>query len=397
MKSRNVISVLLCTFLLSACGTKVGETADTEITAKTEADTETLASEAETEQTSALSEADSAETTAETPDDNEEDNAQVYNNVIDGFYKIIAEPDYVVLDDGMTGVSETANAMGTEQTLDTLGYAVEDISGDGIPELLVGYNSDESEVNTVLAMFTCVDNAPQFVFEGWSRNSYHLLSDGTIFNQGSGGAMYSIFGVYDISEDGTSLNCKDYYFIYEKDDSYEEIGFYHNTTGEWDKSVSEEMDMSDDFWNISNELRNQTVKIDFTLFSEYAAEYEQAQLTAQWETDDLDNISVYDRYYAYGAEDNAAIMFSSQSDITDIKVLSLEIDGTDDNGNINYTKSVVYTLDKLTTGDYFAVNMIFYGDIPNNGISYIDRKGIERCFAVEISGDDGSVVLSEIK
>ena len=30
--------------------------------------------------------------------------------------------------------------------------------------------------------------------------------------------------------------------ISEKDESFEDIGFYHNTTGEWEASVSEELD-----------------------------------------------------------------------------------------------------------------------------------------------------------
>lgn len=400
MRSRNLILVLLCTLLFSACETKIGETVDSDVHVVTEYDTETLATETVTEPTSAVSETEqnAADTTDKAHEDTAEDNIQVYNNILDGIYKIIVNPDYDVLDDGVIGVSEIVNALGTNQTLDTIGYAVEDVSGDGIPELLVGYNSDDGAVNTVLAMYTVVDNAPQFVFEGWSRNSYHLLSDGTIFIQGSGGAMYSIFGAYNISEDGTSLKCKDYYFTYEKDDSFEEIGFYHNTTGEWDKSVSEEMDISDeDFWKLSDELRSQTVKIDFTLFSEYAAEYEQAQVTAQWETVDFDCSNVCDRFCFEGAEDNVAVMFSSQSDITGFKVLSLEFESVDDYGNINYNKATAYTLDNLPAGKYFAVNMIFNGDIPNNGISYIDGNGIERCFAVEISGDDGSVIMSEIK
>ena len=396
MRIRKIISALLCTMLLSACGTGVGNTAEKDTTAvTTEEDTETSTIETEAEQTSSVTETDDnvGNTTDKALDD---EKTTVYNNIIDSFYNFIVSPDYDVLDDGMIGVSEKVSALGTAQTLDTIGYAVKDVNGDGVPELLVGFDSDEGEANTVMAMYTAVDNAPKFVFEGWSRNTYHLLSDGMVFNQGSGGAMYSIFGVYDISEDGTSLECKDYYFTYEKDDSFEEIGCYHNTTGEWDKSVSEEIS-EEDFWRISDELSARTISPYFTPFAEYAAEYEQAQVTAQWETVDFDCTNVCERYCAEGAEDNVAVMFSSQSDISDFKVLSLEFADADEYGKVNYNKSAVYTLDELPAGKYLAVNMIFNGDIPNNGIAYIDGMGIERCFAVEISGEDGSVALLEIK
>ena len=38
---------------------------------------------------------------------------------------------------------------------------------------------------------------------------------------------------------------------------------------------------------------------------------------------------------------------------------------------------------------------IFPGDLPAYGISYVDAGGDLRRFAIEVSGDDGSVLLEE--
>lgn len=39
--------------------------------------------------------------------------------------------------------------------------------------------------------------------------------------------------------------------------------------------------------------------------------------------------------------------------------------------------------------------MTFSGDIPNYGISYVDEQGTTRNYALEVSGKDGSILLSE--
>ena len=41
------------------------------------------------------------------------------------------------------------------------------------------------------------------------------------------------------------------------------------------------------------------------------------------------------------------------------------------------------------------VKTVFYGLIPNNGISYVDETGATRTFAVDMSGEDGSLYLWE--
>lgn len=54
-------------------------------------------------------------------------------------------------------------------------------------------------------MYTLHDDKPVLLIEGWARNRYYLLNDGTIYNEGSSGAAYTSFGIYRISEDGSRM------------------------------------------------------------------------------------------------------------------------------------------------------------------------------------------------
>lgn len=42
-----------------------------------------------------------------------------------------------------------------------------------------------------------------------------------------------------------------------------------------------------------------------------------------------------------------------------------------------------------------VVGMTFFGSIPHYGISYTDENGSSKQFAIEQSGDDGSILLTE--
>ena len=51
--------------------------------------------------------------------------------------------------------------------------------------------------------------------------------------------------------------------------------------------------------------------------------------------------------------------------------------------------------DELTLENPAAVEMLFVGDMPEWAISYTDADGTTRFFIVELSGRDGSIVMSE--
>ncbi len=247
--------IIVCTLLFSACGAKE----------------EPVSFSVPTKVIEELPSAQPAPTAEpeETPEPI--DYAEIYAPLIGEYYDfIVTGGTDEFIEDGFIGVREVMGYTEPETLLGTLGFSITDLSGDGIPELMI-VNDDEWLPSTqILAVYSCVEGTPKLVFEGWARNRYHLMNDGRIYNEGSNGAAYSIFGIYELAEDGTKLLCSDYYFTYEKDETFTEIGIYHNTTGEWDKAVSEELRlMPEEFYNMQTDYLAETCKIEFTPFSEY--------------------------------------------------------------------------------------------------------------------------------
>lgn len=200
------------------------------------------------------------------------DYTKVYSEVLGQYLKFIKSGEEETFD-GATGVFEAVIGLQPEEALMYIGYTIQDVSGDGIPELLIG---DYSEANggfgtMIYALYNCAKGTPECTFEGWYRNSYHWMGEGSFIYSGSGGAIYSMFGTATLSKDGTVLQWNDYYFTYEKDENFKEIGCYHNTIGVADKEISEELDITmDDFWDIESQILGKGQRIQLTPFSELA-------------------------------------------------------------------------------------------------------------------------------
>ena len=168
-----------------------------------------------------------------------------------------------------TGIMEEASYGNS----DSLGYILMDLNGDSSPELLIGKNgsSDGSETDDaafIYAGYTLSDGTPLTIIEGWSRNSYYWIGDNHFYYTGSGGAMYSAFGECYLNGDGDALVWDDFYFTDTKDGSETEEAFFHNNSGEWEPSESEELSISsDDFWAKSEAY--ETKVLDWIPLSDY--------------------------------------------------------------------------------------------------------------------------------
>ena len=208
------------------------------------------------------------------PAEEEFNYADLYIGVMNDLYNFILGSGEAMGWGGEIGIEEALYGNHGEESLNTVGYAIRDISGDGIPELLIGGMPDPEYPefkNTLYALYSVVEGEPICLFEGSARNAFFMMRDGLFLYQGSGGAMYSIVATYGISADGSDLFCKDYYFTHEKDGNFEDIRIYHNTTGDWDPSVSEETDLDPDgFWQIYDELAAQLADPGLAPISEYA-------------------------------------------------------------------------------------------------------------------------------
>lgn len=304
--------------------------------------------------------------------------------------------------DGAIGVSEIINQRGKNEALDVIGYAVKDLSGDNIPEFIVGVIDEDNKGSEILALYTVKDEKPVFVFESMTRSAYFLMNDGNLFYQGSAGAAYSIFGSYAISENGAELICNDYWFTYEKDKTSYEIGYYHNTTGEYDKAVSEELNITEDeFFSKQSALIAKKTQTDLTPFSAVVEKQEEQTTDAKTSrvvamfAEDAEAFDEYAVFKVDESEYSTTILFIAEGTVTDFSFLSLSIKDVDENGKATFDTESLYKLDTLTEEKPLEVTLTFYGDSPVYGISYKDAQGVTKNYTVTISGEDGSVILSE--
>ena len=189
------------------------------------------------------------------------ENLEVIQNGID------SERRYLYLS---TGVMERIMYAESGNLLDSIGYAITDINSDGIPDLLIGENrslsqsGEESEYIYELRSYS--EGKTVHVFEGWGRNTFRCLKDGSFLNEGSNGASSSSFGQCRLSEDGTGRVWIDFYFTAEENGA---MAFYHNQSGEWNPDKSEKLDISAaDFWKVCQEYETQT--LDLTPMRDFA-------------------------------------------------------------------------------------------------------------------------------
>lgn len=336
------------------------------------------------------------------------DYEKAYDTVLDGFYSRIltGQTDSELISCGENGITEAEPGKTAEEVLDSVGYAIRDLSGDGIPELIVGsiteQNADKRYGTDIYAVYTYAEGNPVFVFDGSSRNRYSLLAENHFYHSGSAGAGVSLFGEYRLSEDGRTLICTDFYFTAAKDDGFTEIGYYRNNSGKTEPSASEELSLTEsEFWAIEEGLTDGIQKLELTPFSackdtdKETDPDREIRVQVMWAKDIGQSVSNYDQYTPDTTELQDMMVFTSDSPVKDFKVLALSIADVDDDGNIRFTVTELYHHGTLSPEKPLAAGITVAGSIPNYGVSYEDDEGNTRRFAIEISGEDGSLYLTE--
>lgn len=196
-----------------------------------------------------------------------------FSQVLDQYQQLLESGgDDAFVFEGSLGVWEAIAGMDGQQALGSIGYALVDISGDDVPELLIGpmpgSRGDQGRGSEIFAAYALIQGEAQLMVEGWARNHYYYLGEGRLLNQGSGGAMHSIFAAYRLSPDGAGLTCQDYYFTYEKPDNSEQMAYYHNQIGESDTAQSTQLDMAEAaFWQIESALEQEIQQLTLIPFS----------------------------------------------------------------------------------------------------------------------------------
>jgi hypothetical protein len=114
-----------------------------------------------------------------------------YKPVLDEFYRHVQ---MVYVEDGEAHITGEGEYL-VEPWFSTpgdLGYAIEDINNDGIPELLLlnltNFGWGSSEEPFIHALFTLKDDQPVQLGQYWRRDHAQLGADGTVYRIGSGGA-----------------------------------------------------------------------------------------------------------------------------------------------------------------------------------------------------------------
>ncbi len=130
------------------------------------------------------------------------------------------------------------------------------------------------------------------------------------------------------------------------------------------------------------------------LFSRGDSAYDDAGIVVrvQWDNGTWTDC---DEFTAYSGDYEVGIVFSASRTLRDFKVLSVSLEDVDEDGTPVFSVLELYTQDALTPERPLLVHTSFPGDMPTNGISYLDGDGTTRYFSVNESGFDGSLILSE--
>ena len=341
----------------------------------------------------------------------------VYPELIKSYYDFVANynphSEELTINEGFIGVKESTLGRTNEEALDSLGFTVEDLNGDGIDELVIGsLESDEyvNYANQIYALYTCVDNKPVLVFEGWARNRHYFISPDTYYYEGSSGAMYSIFGSAKLATGDTELSDYDYYFTHDDPTGLSDILFYHNNTGVFDPNGSTLLDTSDeDFWVNRSNFIDQLINYDLAPLTQYyiytetpapepvdvpLEEHTECAITISTPSQELLDSNEGFAYFEVDDSEYASYVMLSCSD--ELEYFSFDAITLSDADPANglAKNECLYTAQPLTPEHPLIVRLEFY-DTPHNGFSYIDKNGRLRHFILTMSGEDGSIISSE--
>lgn len=182
----------------------------------------------------------------------------LYGEILDGYFDALLQgfgpQEY--MDRGLNYL------VGMVGDVDKVGYAMDDVDGDGVSELMIG-SVDEG---LIYAMYTVKDGQETQIIDAMERSTYQLTSDGLILNRGTNGAASYGYNLYRL-ENG-SLQFQDaLVFDAAKD---EKNPWFYTKNPEWAQDALESID-TEVGETTEQDLLDSTVKISFIPFSQYTA------------------------------------------------------------------------------------------------------------------------------
>ena len=113
---------------------------------------------------------------------------------------------------------------------------------------------------------------------------------------------------------------------------------------------------------------------------------------AHWAEDVLVGLSDYHEVSVSTAEPLARVLLSCEYAVKDFKVLGIEASMS---SSLSFFTEELYALDELSPDRPLLLNMTFYGLLPYYGVSYVNGSGETISYSINMSGKDGSVILTE--
>lgn len=126
--------------------------------------------------------------------------SDMYRNVLKTYYKEICTKWPIgEIDRDDLDVSYMFSAYHSDCTLSEIGYALIDLNGDNIPELLVSPVAEAMRDGMIYDLYSIVNNKVVHLFSSGERDRYYLAEGNTINNEWSWGAAFSGFINYRVS------------------------------------------------------------------------------------------------------------------------------------------------------------------------------------------------------
>lgn len=321
-----------------------------------------------------------------------------YGKLVEGIYNFVNDGNMdKVPQHGMTGIYELRDHMGYVDALNMLGYTLQDINNDKVPELIFAILDNEKQGKgyygkDIYAVYTFVDGKIKFVDEGWARSNIKLLANNMLLTRGNSSNTDYVLVLEDLLPNGNK-RCIDMYFTRSKSNNEPGLDVYRNDVGRADVAVSQKTNMTaDDFFDMGEEMAGDSVKLELLPLKEYkqrgfkslAMQYLECMGVHELQDAKFD-LSKYEQVSVPNPFKGADVIFRSTKNLEEFRLLELA------------SGKSVYSKDLLMADEKLVLHLESLETIPKNGISFKDDAGRERRFAILQSGRDGSIYLQEIE
>lgn len=124
------------------------------------------------------------------------------------------------------------------------------------------------------------------------------------------------------------------------------------------------------------------------------AEKPDSSLRAIW-AEEAELPAEYTELVADMPEPRARLLLLPEEELKDFRLVHLRLTDADENGDLVFEEEEICLLDSLTPACPLIAEITFYGDLPCYMVGWSNGNGGEKRFLLEISGEDGSLLLTE--